>query len=62
MVSVATPSERTCNPIWRQLLAQRAKIAISFVQCVDIGVLVLAKVVCVSEKWLIELVLTFLCI
>ena len=49
MVSVATSFKRTCTPNWRQLLARRAKIAMNFVQCVDLGVLVLAKVVSVRN-------------
>ena len=51
MVSIATLSERVCPLIsdnWS--VAQRAKIALSYGQCVDLGVVLLAK----------QLVMTFL--
>ena len=38
---------------------RKAKIALSHGQCVDVGVLVLAKLVSVHEKWLLKMVMTF---
>jgi len=43
------------NPLWKSmflnLVVQRAKVTLKYGQCVGVGVVLMAKLVSVSEKW-----------